>query len=72
MSQTTSQANTEGVLEAPKEGSKNTTQEAESTRVYTQTELDAIAADVFRDDRDKTYPTSVSRDTAHIWKATNA
>jgi hypothetical protein len=34
--------------------------------------LDAIAADVFRDDRDKTYPISVSRDTAHIWKATNA
>lgn len=34
--------------------------------------LDAIAADVFKDDRDKTYPISVSRDTAHIWKATNA
>ena len=48
MSQTTSQANTEGVLEAPKEGSKNTAQEAESTRVYTQAELDAIAAEVRR------------------------
>ena len=34
--------------------------------------LDAIAADVFKDDRDKTYPISVSRDAAHIWKATNA
>jgi len=48
MSLTTSQASNEGVIEAPKEGSKNTTQEAESTRVYTQTELDAIAAEVRR------------------------
>lgn len=48
MSLTTSQASNEGVIEAPKEGSKNTTQEAESTRVYTQVELDAIAAEVRR------------------------
>lgn len=34
--------------------------------------LDAIAADVFKDDRDKTYPISVSRDAAHTWKAMNA
>jgi len=46
MSQTTSQATTEGVIEAPKEGSKNSTQGTESTRVYTQAEMDAIAAAV--------------------------
>lgn len=46
MSQTTSQATTEGVIEAPMEGPKNTTQGTESTRVYTQTEMDAIAAAV--------------------------
>lgn len=45
MSQTTSQATTEGVIEAPMEGSKNTTQ-AEPTKVYTQAELDAITAAV--------------------------
>jgi len=46
MSQTTSQATTEGVIEAPMEGPKNTTQGTESTKVYTQTELDAITAAV--------------------------
>jgi hypothetical protein len=45
MSQTTSQATTEGVIEAPMEGSKNTTQ-AEPTKLYTQAELDAITAAV--------------------------
>jgi hypothetical protein len=46
MSQTTSQATTEGVIEAPKEGPKNTTQATEPTKVYTQTELDEITAAV--------------------------
>lgn len=46
MSQTTSQATTEGVIEAPMEGPKNSTQGTESTKVYTQTELDAITAAV--------------------------
>lgn len=45
MSQTTSQATNEGVIEAPNEGSKNTTQ-AEPTKIYTQAELDAITAAV--------------------------
>ena len=34
--------------------------------------LDAIAAGVFKDDRDKTYPRSVSRDCADIWKRPDA
>lgn len=34
--------------------------------------LDAIAAGVFKDDRDKTYPKSVSRDCADIWKRPDA
>lgn len=34
--------------------------------------LDAIAAGVFKDDRDKTYPKSVSRDCVDIWKHINA
>ena len=34
--------------------------------------LDAIAAGVFKDDRDKTYPKSVSRDCTNIWKRPNA
>lgn len=34
--------------------------------------LDATAAGVFKDDRDKTYPKSVSRDCADIWKNTDA
>jgi len=46
MSLTTSQATTEGVIEAPMEGPKNSTQGTESTKVYTQTELDAITAAV--------------------------
>ena len=46
MSQTTSQATTEGVIEAPAEGSKNTTQATEPTKVYTQAELDSITAAV--------------------------
>lgn len=46
MSQTTSQATTESVIEAPKEGPKNSTQGTESTKVYTQAELDAITAAV--------------------------
>jgi len=45
MSLTTSEANTESVIEAPKEGSKNSTQGTESTRVYTQAEMDAIMAE---------------------------
>lgn len=45
MSQTTSQATTEGVIEAPMEGPKNTTQ-AEPTKVYTQAEVDFITAAV--------------------------
>ena len=34
--------------------------------------LDATAAGVFKDDRDKTYPKSVSRDCTDIWKRPNA
>ena len=46
MSQTTSQATTEGVIEAPMEGSKNITQATEATKLYTQSELDSITAAV--------------------------
>ena len=34
--------------------------------------LDAIAAGVFKDDRDKTYPKAVSRECVDIWKNTDA